>query len=327
MVQYDTIIADAFGFMKSRVIITAAELDFFTRLDEKPATADELAEMMGLDTRATTRILDSLVALGLLEKQNNRYKNTEKGVFLSSHHPETVLPIVLHMSRLWDGWSHLTDAVRKGNRRKQQQAEIDETNREAFIGAMHAIGRSLSIEIANDYDVSRFKRLLDVGGASGTYTIAFLRKNPEMTAVIFDFRSVIPMAKKRLKAEGLYDRVKCVAGNFHKDELPRGYDLALISAIIHQNSIKQNIELFTKVYRALMPGGPILIRDHIMDESRTKPPAGTLFALNMLVNTLGGDTYTFREVKDALTQAGFINVKLLRTGERMDCLVEAKKPA
>jgi predicted transcriptional regulator/predicted O-methyltransferase YrrM len=327
MGQYDVIIADAFGFMKSRVIITAAELDFFTRLDEKPATAVELAKTMGLDLRATNRILDSLVALGLLEKQNNRYKNTEKGVFLSSHHPETVLPIVLHMSRLWDGWSHLTDAVRKGNKRKQQQAEIDGTNREAFIGAMHAIGRSLSIEIANDYDVSRFKRLLDVGGASGTYTIVFLRKNPKMTAVIFDLKSVIPMAKKRLKAEGFYDRVKCVAGDFYKDELPRGCDLALISAIIHQNSIKQNIELFTKVYQALIPGGAILIRDHIMDESRTKPPAGTLFALNMLVNTLGGDTYTFREVKDALTQAGFINVKLLKTGDRMDCLVEAQKLA
>ncbi len=196
---------------------------------------------------------------------------------------------------------------------------------EAFIGAMHAVGKSLSQEIADFYDLSRFKQLLDIGGASGTYTIAFLNKNPGMKATIFDLRNVIGLAKKRIKDEGLGRRVKFVAGDFYNDALPEGADLALLSAIIHQNSPKQNLALFKKIHRALVRRGVLLIRDHIMDESRTNPPAGTVFAINMLVNTRSGDTYTFREVRDALEKAGLSSVRLLRTGQKMDCLVEATK--
>ncbi|MBW2071223.1 MAG: methyltransferase domain-containing protein, partial [Deltaproteobacteria bacterium] len=104
---------------------------------------------------------------------------------------------------------------------------------------------------------------MDVGGATGTYTIAFLQKNPEMTAVLFDLPEVIPMAKDRLAKEKLLPRVELVAGDFYEDELPSGCDLALLSAIIHQNSPKQNLELYRKVHRALLPGGRILIRDHV----------------------------------------------------------------
>jgi predicted nicotinamide N-methyase len=188
------------------------------------------------------------------------------------------------------------------------------------------IGRSLSREIASSYDLSRFKRLLDMGGGSGTYTIAFLEKNSTMTAVIFDLPSVIPLAVERLNDAGYLKRATLVAGDFYKDALPAGCDLALLSAIIHQNSPQENLNLYKKIFHALEPGGALLIRDHIMDESRTKPPAGALFAINMLVCTSGGDTYTFKEIKDALEQAGFQAVKQVRSGERMDGLVEARKP-
>ena len=146
-----------------------------------------------------------------------------------------------------------------------------------------------------------------------------------MRAVIFDFAPVLALAKKRLTAEGFLDRVELAAGDFYQDELPGGCDLALLSAIIHQNSPAQNVELYKKIYRALEPGGVVLIRDHIMDESRTQPPAGAMFALNMLVNTSGGDTFTFGEVKETLEAAGFGEVKQVRAGERMDGLVEGRK--
>ncbi len=148
----------------------------------------------------------------------------------------------------------------------------------------------------------------------------------EINAVIFDLEGVIPIAKENIREEHFQDRVDLVAGNFYKDELPGGCNIALLSAIIHQNSLEQNFELYQKIYRVLDPGGVLLIRDHIMDASRTKPPAGALFALNMLVNTPAGDTYTFSEVKDYLEKAGFIEVKLIMSGEKMDCLVEAIKP-
>ena len=326
MERYETITDEAFNFMKSRVIFTAAELDLFTALYERPTTAEELARALKLDLRALTRVLDYLVSLDLLRKEGGVYRVADPGVFLSASHPETILPMILHLAKLWKSWSYLTETVREGSQRKREHEAIDDEGRAAFIGAMHVIGRDLSVEIAVAYDLSRFKCLLDVGGASGTYTTAFLKENPDMRAVIFDLEPVIPLARKRIEAEGLMDRVTFVAGDFTTDELPGGCDLALLSAIIHQNSTEENIGLYGKVFRALTPGGTILIRDHIMNESRTNPLPGALFALNMLINTPGGDTYTFGEVKESLERAGFVGVKLQRRGDRMDCLVEAQKP-
>ena len=191
---------------------------------------------------------------------------------------------------------------------------------------MHAVGRNLATGISRAFDAGRYRRLLDIGGGSGTYTIAFLRRNPAMTAVLFDLAPVISMASERLQAEGLADRVTLVAGDFSRDELPSGCDLALLSAIIHQNSPARNLDLFGKIFRALSAGGSILIRDHVMDESHTLPHAGAIFAVNMLVGTAGGDTYTFGEIKEGLEKAGFTGVSLVQPGgEEMDGLVEAKK--
>jgi precorrin-6B methylase 2 len=324
---HESIMVDVMGFMKSRIIITAAELDLFTAVEKMPSAAAELSGRLGLDVRATNRLLDCLVTFGLLEKEGGCYRNTEKGAHFSSRHRETLLPMVLHMSHLWNSWSGLTNIVRKGPAMEPDPGlRFDEMDWRAFIGAMHVTARSLSTEIANDYDASRFKRLLDVGGACGTYTIAFLRKNPSLRAVIFDLKEVIPMAEEAVREEGFQDRVELVAGDFYEEELPKGCDLALLSAIIHQNSPEENLQLFEKVRDALAPGGTILIRDHIMEESRTMPGAGAVFAINMLVNTHGGDTYAFSEVRDTLGAAGFVDVRLVRKGEKMDCLVDARKP-
>jgi hypothetical protein len=325
MIQ-EMVMAEVTAFMRSRIVLTAAELDLFTYLDGKPGTASGLAHERGLDVRATTRILDCLCVMELLAKTDDIYRVTAKGVFLSSHHPETVLPMVLHMTHVWHAWSGLTEIVRKGSGSQPEPGlKFSEKDWKAFVEAMHVAARVLSKEIAESYNASRYNRLLDVGGASGTYTMAFLRKNPSLKAIILDLEDVIPLAEERVRDEGFSDRVEFIAGDFYKDELPTGCDIALLSAIIHQNSPEENLNLYGKVFRALEKGGTILIRDHIMNEDRTKPPAGALFAINMLVNTRGGDTYIFREVKDGLESSGFRNVRLLRIGDKMDCLVEAKK--
>jgi len=314
-------------FLTSRVILTAAELDIFTRLDGRKDGADELSEELKLDQRALLRLLDMLTALDFLRKEEDGYELTEHGSVLSSKHPHTELPMVLHLNDLWERWSGLTDTVRTGtNPRRRPVGGREKEDREAFIGAMHVVGRELAREIADDYDLSAFQSLLDIGGASGTYTAAFLEKNPQMTAVIFDLPDVIPMAEQKLGEEGLLGRVRLVPGNFYTDELPDGCDLALLSAIIHQNSLEQNGQLYGKILRALLPGGRLLIRDHVMDPSRTYPVQGALFAINMLVNTPGGGTYTFEEIREGLDRVGFEQVRLVRKGERMDCLVEAVKP-
>lgn len=322
------IIADVRSYMKSRVILTAAELDFFTELDGNNVSAKDMADKLGLNERATTRILDCLVTYDLIEKKNGRYRTTEDGSRLSFRNPESVLPMVKHMNVIWENWNCLTEAIKKGANPRlipvvDSQSKEDQ---EAFIGAMHVAATRLSVKIADAFDSSSFRKLLDIGGGSGIYTIAFLKNNPKLNAVIFDLKDVIPITQKKIRQENLGERVGFVSGNFYTDALPTGCDLALLSAIIHQNSPEQNIKLYQNIFRALDSGGSLLIRDHIMDTSRTKPPAGALFALNMLVNTPAGDTYTFDEVKDSLETAGFEKVKLIMSGKKMDCLVEAKKP-
>lgn len=319
--------SEATGFMKSRIILTAAELDLFTRIHETPSTAQELAAETEWNLRALTRILDCLVSFGLMDKTEGKYTVTEQGGVNSSRHPDSLLPILLHMTDLWRTWSNLTDVVQNGPPAQQKARERQKNPKrmESFLGAMHAIAQDLSREIANFYNAAPFKRLLDIGGGTGSYTIAFLEKYPHLKGVLFDLAEVIPPAEERLTKQGIRDRVTLVPGDFYQDELPTGCDLALLSAIIHQNSPEQNLDLYSKVYRALDPGGAILIRDHIMDASRTQPGDGALFAVNMLVNTPGGDTYTFDEVKQALEKAGFSAVEWVRVGVRMDSLVTAKK--
>lgn len=322
----DAVLADARAFTKSRVILTAVELDLFTLLDTKPAGAGEIAADLGLDPRGLTRVLDLLTAIGLFDKRGDLYHPTETGRLYSSKHPETVLPMAQHLCRLWETWGHLTEIVRHGaNPDEKPGLPLSEEARRAFIGAMHVVGAPLSKEIAASLDLSRYRRLLDIGGASGTYTMAFLRENPKLTAVLFDLAPVIPMARERLEAEGLLSRVELVAGDFYADELPTGCDLALLSAIIHQNSPEENVALYRKVHRVLEPGGALLVRDHVMDESRTGPLGGAMFAINMLVNTKGGDTYTLSEITRHLKDAGFASVRIARPGEGMDCVVEALK--
>jgi ubiquinone/menaquinone biosynthesis C-methylase UbiE len=197
---------------------------------------------------------------------------------------------------------------------------------ESFIGAMHNISAPNADHVIRAIRPLRFLHLLDLGGGSGTWTIAFLRACPSARATIFDLASVIPLARRRLAAARLSGKVKLAAGDFMKDALPRGADLAWVSAIVHQNSRAQNRTLFSEVFRALVPGGRIAIRDILMEEDRTRPVAGALFAVNMLVATEGGGTFTFAELREDLEAAGFIQAAVLRADEAMNSIVVARKP-
>jgi len=196
---------------------------------------------------------------------------------------------------------------------------------EAFIGGMHDISAPVAGRVIQAVQPLEFKHLLDIGGASGTWTVAFLRACPTAQATLFDLPYVIPMARQRLAAAGLNERVRLVPGDFYTDALPPGADLAWVSAIVHQNSREQNRALFAKVFEALAVGGRIALRDILMEESRTRPVAGALFAVNMLVATPGGGTFTFAELREDLAAAGFVQAAVLREDEAMNSVVVAVK--
>jgi hypothetical protein len=315
----ETIMGLSRAFMESRVFLTGAELDLFTLTAAAPLTAEQIAGRIGADRRALTIVLDALAAMGLLIKQDGAYRSEPSASrLLAADSPDSILPIIQHNIDLWERWSRLSGEV-VGSR-------PPDWSMRAFIGAMHVIARPLAERIVKLVDPAGSRRLIDVGGGSGTYTLAFLEAAPRMRATIFDQPEVIEMARERVSVAGMLGRVTLVAGDFRHDVLPAGHDLAFISAIIHQNSPVENIALFRKVFAALDPGGRVVVRDHVLSPDRTEPRSGTLFAVNMLVGTEGGNSYTEAEIRDALTEAGFGGVRLIHPDSRMDGLVEAFKP-
>jgi len=321
----EQILEAARSFQVSRLILSAAELDLFGLLGKEPRSSREVAQSFGLDLRATNIFLDALAGLGLLEKGDLGYRVPENlGPILSGSSTESVSPFLKHMGTLWKRWGALNEVLKTGMPLQTGSWEQrSPQEREAFIAAMHVIGRQMASEIINSISLERVKRILDVGGASGTYAIAFLEKSMDIRVTLLDLPSVIPLARKRLQEKGLLNRVDLVAADFEQDPLPQGHDMVFLSAIVHQNDRTQNRNLFAKAREALNQGGRILIRDHVMDPSRTQPPAGALFAVNMLVSTRGGTTYTFQELQEDLESAGFGQVRWIRVGEKMDSLVEA----
>jgi predicted O-methyltransferase YrrM len=171
----------------------------------------------------------------------------------------------------------------------------------------------------------RFHHLLDIGGASGTWTIAFLQAAPQARATLFDLPEVIPLAHRRLTEAKVIDRVTLTAGDFNMDDLPGGADLAWLSSVAHNNSRQQNRILYAKIHKALAPGSVLVIRDVVMDRARTNPVVGALFAVNMLVQTEGGTSYTLDEFRDDLTLAGFVDIEMIHKDTGMSSLIIARR--
>jgi ubiquinone/menaquinone biosynthesis C-methylase UbiE len=316
------------AFQECRILLTAAELDLFSMLEDRPRTADDLAAARGWDVRALRILMDALAAMGILARSSSGYYGLPEHLagLLSSTAAESILPMILHRGAMWQSWSNLTEVVRTGaNPNPMGAGSRSQKEMEDFIGAMHVVGRDLAETIADSVDLSRYRRMLDIGGGSGTYIMAFLSRAPHMTATLLDRPDVVEMARKRLTHAGFISRVNPVAGDYNTDEMPEGHDLAFLSAVIHINNRQRNLDLFRRIHRSLDPGGTILIRDHFMDSRRTSPKSGAIFAVNMLVATQAGDSHTFADVKTDLETAGFENVRMIREGQDMDQLVAAVK--
>ena len=315
------------GFQAPCVLAAGAELGVFDALANGPASAADVSSRTGSNPRATIVLLDALAALDLLVKQGNTYAIPPALVDLLTErgrHPE-VLAMVRHQANCLRRWAQLGRVVQAGEPAERvPSVRGPDADQAAFIHAMHAVSAQAA-HIVADIGPPAFRHLLDVGGASGTWTIAFLRAMPEAKATLFDLPPAIDQARLRLGEAGLLDRVTLAPGDFYLDSLPSGADLAWVSAITHQNSREQNRDLFRKVADALEPGGRILIRDIVMDETRTRPAAGALFAVNMLTGTPRGGTFTLQEFDEDLTRSGFTDVTLLRRDEAMSSVVQAVK--
>lgn len=291
------------GFQRSQILITAVRGGVFTQL-EQPRTAEELARALHWDPRGTRMLLGALLALNLVEKESDSYWNAPvAAACLVPGAPMDRTSIIRHAANGWDAWSRLSEAVATGT---GTPFEIrNEAERRDFIDGMNDIAKESVRQVAAAVDLSPYRHLLDLGGGPGAYSIAFLQAHLQMRATIFDLPEVIPMARERVISAGLQDRVRFLGGDLTVDSFGAGYDLALVSNIIHSFDAKTNRELVQKCYDALAPGGMLIIKDFLVDNDRSGPPFSLIFALQMLVRTGGGDTYTINEVKEWTDDAGF----------------------
>ncbi len=313
------------GFRASRILLSAMDLEVFTILGQDVMTSEDLACRTGADIRATDRLLNALTVLGLLEKTLAGFRNTPASARYLSSESEDFLGGLGHQSNLFKRWATLTDAVKAGGRVMDHTLRSPEET-DSFIAAMHSRARKNADKLVSLLDLEGVERLLDVGGGSGMYSMACCKARPGLKAVVFDVPEVTPLTRKYVALEGFGDCVSTRDGDYNTDN--RGgneFALVLCSAIIHINSPEENASLIERSAEALRPGGQLVIQDFIMEPDRLCPPYGAIFALNMLVNTLGGDTYTEDEIKGWMEQAGLKNFQRVGSGPGTTMLIGRKE--
>ena len=302
------------GYQPSRVVLSAVELDVFSAVARAGpgARLEGLARYTGTSVRGLEILLDALVALGLLRKDAGVYANAPVAArYLAEDSPDDARAALRHNLSLWQTWSGLSECVRTGSAHRREMSERGDDWTLPFIAAMHRNAALRAPLVAQAVGAERVTRLLDVGGGSGAYSIAFAQANPALTAVVFDLATVVPIAEAHVAEAGLGARVRTKVGDLRQDAFGAGHDLVLLSAICHMLGPDENRDLLRRVFAALEPGGRVAIQDHVMRDDRTAPRAGALFAVNMLVGTAQGGTFTLAEYRSWLEGAGFRDVRQL----------------
>lgn len=296
------------AFQESRVILTALELDLFSATEEN-STAAEVAVRLDTDPRATEMLLNGLAAMGLLVKRGHWFRNTAVAArYFSSASPNSARMALLHIASLWKTWSTLTEAVRAGTAVADATGGRGDGWVNTFIAAMHRNAAERAAAVVGAVG-SVTGRMLDLGGGSGAYSIAFAKSNPELQADILDLPQVEPIAQGHIREAGLENRVRVRCGDMRSAPLDEGYRLVFASAICHMFSPEENRQLLRRCFAALAPQGRIVIQDFILDAQKTAPKSAALFALNMLVGTRAGSTYSESEYAAWLEEAGFRKIQ------------------
>jgi (2Fe-2S) ferredoxin/predicted O-methyltransferase YrrM len=300
------------GYMPSRCLLTALELDIFTAVGGG-ANAEQIGTRIKANARAVGMLLNALVALGLLSKSGDDYKNTpESARFFVKGSKDNQRDGLLHMANIWHRWSTLTDAVRTGTRvpvdlRNDDRGGGTEWTR-TFIAAMQRNAKDRAPLMVKALGTAGVRRILDLGGGSGAYSIAFAKASSEVRCEILDIPEVVPLTAEYVSQAGVSAQVSLRAGDMLQDEFGSGYDIIMLNAICHMFSEAQNRDIFRRARQALAPKGRLVVQDFILNSDKTGPQHAALFSLNMLVSTDAGASYSEVEYIRWMKDVGFTDV-------------------
>ena len=300
------------GYAEARILQAAVTLGLFDQLDAAGRPAAAIAVAAGTDARATELLLNALVAMRVVKKDGDLFKETEvTRTFLTTTSPTSYTDFVRFDAALWSLWGDLAETVRTGKPARNPdmfQSSPEDTAR--FINGMASIvqARGDARVLADTLDVGGVRRLLDVGAGPGTYAIELCRRHPQLRATLFDLPGTLALTRRYVDASGVGDRIELVDGDYLRDPLPGGHDLVFLSNVIHGENEDTNRALMRKIHAALAPGGRLMIKDHVTDESGTSPAPAAIFSIAMLLFTRGRD-YAYAEIRDWLLAAGFTRVE------------------
>ena len=315
----DAILQTGLAFWPAKTLLSAIELGLFTELAGGPHAYEALRTRLGLHTRSARDFFDTLVALGFLSRDGDRYANTrETDLFLDRNKPSYVGGILeMANARLYPFWNHLTEAlktglpqneVRTGGTAMFEMLYADPARLKQFLAAMTGISRGANLAIARQVPWASYRTYVDVGTAQGDLAAQIALANPHLTGQGFDLPQVGPIFTEYVAGLGLSGRLSFAAGSFFTDPLPQA-DVVLMGHILHDWDLSEKKMLIVKAYEALPKGGALVVYESIIDNDRSKNAFGLMMSLNMLIETPGGFDYTGADCEGWMKDAGFTSTR------------------
>ncbi len=322
------------AFRRSKVMFAAVQLGVFDSLQHAPQSAAALASQLNCNAGAMQTLLESCVSLGLLQSADGKFANTASAnKYLTSTSPNRMTGYITYSNNvMWHMWAHLEDAIRTGENRWKQTFGSDgpifshffrtpEAMKEFLMG-MHGFGMITSPEIVQAFDLSRFRCMCDLGGATGHWVIAACERYPNLKGIVFDLPHALELAREMIAGSAAKERLQVAGGDFFADELPAA-DLYALGRIVHDWSEDKIRLLLKRIYDALPPGGALMIGEKIVNEDRSGPRWALMQSLNMLVCTEGKER-SASEYRHLLVEAGFGAIDVARTELPLDCILATK---
>ncbi|HLF58865.1 MAG TPA: methyltransferase [Alphaproteobacteria bacterium] len=310
----DPIFQLGFGFWGSKALLSAVEFGLFSELAKGPLDAEQLSGRLGLHGRGARDFFDSLVALGMLERDGTKYANTaETGLYLDRAKPSYVGGILeMCNARLYGYWGALTEALQTGKPQNEikQGGDLfaalssDPQRLRQFMQAMTGVSLPAAKAIAAKFPWRDYKTFVDIGCAQGGTPVEIALAHPHLAGGGFDIPPVRPIFEDYVARHRLQDRVRFHTGNFFTDALPKA-DVLVMGHILHDWDLEEKRGLLTKAYESLPSGGALVVYEALIDDQRRTNAFGLLMSLNMLVETSGGFDYTGADCRGWMQDAGF----------------------
>jgi len=313
------VLQTAFAFWSSKVLLTAVEMDLFSKIGSDRLTGDELGSKLEIHPRGRADFFDALVSMKFLEREGDgpeaRYLNTPEGtLFLDRSSPRYIGGILEMLNaRLYSFWHDLPEALRTGQPQNEvkhgrkgmfEELYSDLPRLEQFMGAMTGLSRINFESLALKFDFSRFETLCDVGGATGLLSIEVARRHPRIECISFDLPQVAPIAQRAIERAGFSDRIQPVSGDFFKDPLPK-VDVITMGMILHDWNLDRKMHLIRSAYDALPSDGALITIEALIDDARRDNTFGLLMSLNMLIEFGDAFDYSAADFRQWSSEVGF----------------------